>query len=80
MYIPFSSIDIDCIDEETLEVIIRSDTKEKHKALEILSEDGTRTELGKIEENSYARINLVKLHGKLVIATEEDKLIELKIK
>ena len=48
--------------------------------MEILSEDGTRTELGKIEENSYARINLVKLHGKLVIATEEDKLIELKIK
>lgn len=73
-------VDIDCVDQETLEVIIRSNAKEKYKALEILDEDGTRTELGKIEENSYAKINLVKLHGKLVITTEENKMIELKVK
>lgn len=73
-------VDIDCVDQETLEVIIKSNAKEKYKALEILDEDGTRTELGKIEENSYAKINLVKLHGKLVITTEENKMIELKVK
>ena len=73
-------VDIDWVDKETLEVIIESDTKEKLKALEVLSEDGIRTELGKIEENTYANINLVKLQGKLVISTEDDKLIELKIK
>ena len=73
-------VDIDWIDKETLEVIIESDTKEKLKALEVLNEDGIRTELGKIEENTYANINLVKLQGKLVISTEDDKLIELKIK
>ena len=73
-------VDIDWVDKETLEVIIESDTKEKLKALEVLSEDGARTELGKIEENTYANINLVKLQGKLVISTEDDKLIELKIK
>lgn len=73
-------VDIDWVDKETLEVIIESDTKEKLKALEVLSEDGARTELGKIEENSYAKINLIKLHGKLVITTEENKMIELKVK
>lgn len=73
-------VDIDCVDQETLEVIIKSNAKEKYKALEILDEDGTRTELGKIEENSYAKINLIKLHGKLVITTEENKMIELKVK
>ena len=72
-------VNITRLDKETLEVIIKSDTDEKLKALEVLGEDGTCTELGKIEENTYAVIDLVKLHGKLVITTEGGKLISLKI-
>ena len=71
-------LDIDLVDEKTLEVIIQSEKEIPLKTLEVLSDDGKRTELGEIEENSYAKIDLAELYGKLVIATEEDKLIVLK--
>ena len=71
-------LDIDLVDEKTLEVIIQSEKEIPLKTLEVLSDDGKRTELGEIEENSYAKIDLSELYGKLVITTEEDKLIVLK--
>ncbi len=74
-------VDVDRMEgEKMLEAVIRSKGAGELKSLEVLSQDGERIELGKIEENSYAKIDLVKLRGKLVIATKEDKLIELKLK
>ncbi len=70
--------DLDRIEGTTLEMFIKSNIEENLESVGLLREDGTYIELGKIEENTYAVINLAELKDKLVIVTENGRKINFK--